>query len=308
MRTNHGPSFSFIVCAALLFLIFPILLCAQEQGAKTEATGPERGIGVFTEYSGVTVPRGEPVRMELVLLNKGRTDETINVKLTSVPKGWKASTKGGNYEVSGLYVPAGKTKNIALTLDPAKNVGPGAYVFGFEARTADGAFISKDNLTVTVQPKTLAGNDLQVTANYPVLKGTADAKFEFSLEVLDKGDADRTFNVFATAPENWEIVIKPAYEEKQVSTFRVKAGQSQTVAIQVTPSKDAPSGEYAIPVKITSGEQTTELKLDVTLTGVYKLDAATPNGLLSRGDARPGFHLLLLRQEYRLCREPQHCF
>jgi uncharacterized membrane protein len=281
MRTNHGPSFSFIVCAALILLALPILLYAEEQGTRAETTGPERGIGVFTEYSGVTVSRGEPVRMDLVLLNKGRMDETIDVKLISVPKGWKASTKGGSYEVSGLYVPAGKTKSVALNLDPEKNVGPGVYVFGFEARTADGAFTAKHNLTVTVQLKTATGNDIQVTTAYPVLRGSTDAKFEFSLEVLNKGEADRTFNVFASAPEKWEIVIKPAFEEKQVSTFRIKAGQSQTVAIQVTPSKDSAAGEYPIPVRIASGEQTTEVKLLVALTGIYKLDAATPNGLLS---------------------------
>ena len=68
--------------------------------------------------------------MDLILLNKGRTDETINVKPTAVPKGWKANAKGGNYEVSGLYVPAGKTKNIALSLDPGKIVGPGVYLLG----------------------------------------------------------------------------------------------------------------------------------------------------------------------------------
>jgi uncharacterized membrane protein len=287
MRMNHGPSFSFIVCTALIFLMLPFLVYAEEQGTRADAAGPERGIGVFTEYSGVTVATGETVRMDLVLLNKGRTDETINVKLTAVPKGWKASAKGGNYEVSGLYVPAGKTKNIALSLEPGKNVGVGVYVFGFEAKTADGEFTAKDNLTVTVQPKTATGSDLQVTTAYPVLRGSADAKFEFSLEVLNKGEADRTFNVFASGPENWELVIKPAYEEKQVSTFRVKAGQSQTVAIQVTPSKDSAAGEYPVPVRITSGEQATEVKLVVALTGTYKLDAATPNGLLSI-EAMPG--------------------
>ncbi len=287
MRMSPNKSaLPIIICAVFAFLMLPVLTHG-EQSARNGVTAPERGIGVFTEYSGVTVAGGEPVRMDLILLNKGRTDETINVRPTTVPKGWKANTKGGNYEVSGLYVPAGKTKNIALSLDPGKNVGTGVYLFGFEARTADGAFTSKDNLTVNVQPKTARTNDLQATVAYPALRGSADAKFEFSLEVLNKGETDRTFNVFASAPENWELIIKPAYEDKQVSTFRVKAGQSQTVAIQATPPKDATAGGYTIPVRITSGEQTIEIKLFVGLTGTYKLDAATPNGLLSL-EATPG--------------------
>jgi uncharacterized membrane protein len=114
-----------------------------------------------------------------------------------------------------------------------------------------------------------------------VLKGPTDSKFEFSLEVLNKGEADRTFNVFASGPEKWDMIVKPAYEEKQVSAFLIKAGASQTVAIQTTPSKDSAAGEYPILVRIVSGGQTTEVKLLVALTGTYGLDAATPNGLLS---------------------------
>jgi uncharacterized membrane protein len=66
--------------------------------------------------------------MDLIVANKGRTDETINVKLTKVPKGWKTSIKGGEYIVSGLYVPAGKTKNVALVLEPEKSTGPGSVL------------------------------------------------------------------------------------------------------------------------------------------------------------------------------------
>ena len=65
--------------------------------------------------------------MDLILENKGRTDETIDVKISTIPKGWKATLKGGSYVVTGLYVPSGKTKNLALSLEPDKTVGPGTY-------------------------------------------------------------------------------------------------------------------------------------------------------------------------------------
>jgi DNA primase len=35
---------------------------------------------------------------------KGISGETIDVKAVSVPKGWKAIIRGGNYDVSGVYV------------------------------------------------------------------------------------------------------------------------------------------------------------------------------------------------------------
>ncbi len=287
MRISQRRIFSSILCAALSLLVCSALVAAQEQNNTPRLKGPERGIAVFTEFSGVTVGIGEPVRMELVLVNKGRTDETINVRPTDVPKGWKVTLKGGSYDVSGLYVPAGKTKNVTLSLEPAKGMRPGDYVFSFGAATADGAFSARDSLKVSVMTKTAEGNDIQLTTSYPVLRGPTDSKFEFSLEVLNKSEADRTLNIIALGPEKWEITTKPAYEEKQISSFRVKGGQSQNVTVQVTPAKDAPSGEYPIIVRVSSGEKRAEAKLLVVLTGIYKLDAATPNNLLSI-EAVPG--------------------
>jgi hypothetical protein len=73
-------------------------------------------------------------------------------------------------------------------------VGPGKYTFQFEAKTADGKFVVPHTLTVNVQERTASAETLQVTAAYPVLRGQTDSKFEFSLDVLNKGDVERTFN------------------------------------------------------------------------------------------------------------------
>jgi uncharacterized membrane protein len=219
--------------------------------------------------------------MDLILENKGRTDETIDVKISNIPKGWKASLKGGSYVVSGLYVPNGKTKNMALSLEPDKTVDPGTYTFQFDAQTADGKFTSSNKLNVTVQERTAGLEDIQITTSYPVLRGQTDAKFEFSLEIMNKSEADRTFNLAAVGPEKWEINFKPAYEQKQISSLRIKGGMSQSVAVEVTPQKEASPGEYPVLVRVTSGEKKAEVKLMVVLTGIYKLDAGTPSGVLS---------------------------
>lgn len=242
---------------------------------------PERGISVYPEFSTVSISRGEAIRMDLTLENKGRTDETIDVKIASIPKGWKATMKGGSYLVAGLYVTNGKSRNLSLNLEPDKSVGPGAYVFQFDAQTADGKFTSTHKLTVNVQEKIPGTEDIQITTSYPVLRGQTDAKFEFSLEVTNKSDSDRTFNLLAIGPEKWEINFKPAYEAKQITSLRMKGGQSQTVAVEVSPPREAKSGEYPILIKISSGEQKAEAKLMVVLTGIYKLDAGTPTGILS---------------------------
>jgi uncharacterized membrane protein len=278
-RLNRRQKLLFIFLVVLIScLILPSFILAQEEKKDNR---PERGIAVFPEFSGVVVPRGETVRMELILEDKGRTDETIDVKISTIPKGWKATLKGGSYVVSGLYVPGGKTKNLALSLEPDKTVGPGAYAFQFDARTADGKFTASNKLDVTVEERTAGLGDIQITTSYPVLRGQPDAKFEFSLDILNKLETDRTFNLAAVGPEKWEINFKPSYEQKQISSFRIKGGSSQSVAVEVTPAKDAPAGNYPILVRVTSGEKKAEVKLTVVLTGIYKIDAGTPSGVLS---------------------------
>ncbi len=278
MRRKHWVIF-LIILLGFIFL-FPVLSFSTEEKEKKD-TRPERGIAVYPEFSSVSVAKGEAVRMDLTLENKGRTDETIDVKISTVPKGWKATMKGGSYLVSGLYVANGKSRTLALNLDPDKSVGPGAYTFQFDAQTADGTFTSTHKLTVNVQERIPGADDIQITTSYPVLRGQTDARFEFSLEVMNKSDSDRTFNLAAVGPEKWEINFKPAYEAKQISSLRMKGGQSQTVAVEVTPPREAQSGEYPILVRVSAGEQKAEAKLMVVLTGIYKLDAGTPTGILS---------------------------
>ena len=264
----------------ILLGVSPALVFAQTEADKKD-NRPERGIALYTDYSGVAVPRGETVQMDMSLENKGRTDENIDVRIISVAKGWKVSLKGGRFQVTGMYVPNGKTKTLSLILEPDKGITPGIYPFKFEAKTADGKFISNYTLSIDAQERKAGADNIQINAAYPVLRGQTDAKFEFSLEVTNKGDMERTFNLAAAGPEKWEINFKPAYEQKQISSIRVKEGQSQTVAVEVTPAQNAASGEYPVLVRISSGESKAEVKLTVNLTGTYRLDAGTPNGVLS---------------------------
>ena len=257
------------------------LSAAQEKEQKEKDTRPERGFAIYTEYSGIFVPPGEPVRMELTIENKGKRDEDIALKLTTVPKGWKASIKGPNYLVSEIPVPGGKSRTLTFAAEAEKGMKPGSYLFQVDAQTADGKFTSSQKIDVTVREKTAFAEDITVTTSYPVLRGQTDSRFEFSLEINNKGETDRTINLGAQAPEKWETNFKPAYEQKQISSFRIKGGQNQTVAVEVAPPKDATSGTYPINVSVTSGEKKAEIKLSVILTGIYKLDAGTPTGLLS---------------------------
>ncbi|MGD0265275.1 MAG: NEW3 domain-containing protein [Candidatus Methylomirabilota bacterium] len=277
-RPGH---FAGLLIALLVLVAPPAALAADNEPAKRDER-PERGIAIYSDYSGVIVPVGEGVRMDLTVENKGKRDENIALKLTSVPKGWRASLKGGSFTVTGVSVPDGKTRALAFSADPEKGLAPGTYAFEIQGVTADGNLTTNYTITVTTQERSRMGTeDIQVTTSYPVLRGQTDATFEFSLDVANKSENDRTFNLAAQAPDKWEASFKPGYESKQISSLRIRGGSSQTVAVSVTPNRDATAGEYPVLVRISAGDSKADVPLRVVLTGIYKLDAATPSGILS---------------------------
>ncbi len=246
--------------------------------------------------------------MDLTVENKGKRDENVALKLTSVPKGWRASLKGGSFTVTGVSVPDGKTRALAFSAEPEKGLAPGTYDFEIQGVTADGNLTTNYTITVTTRERSRMGTeDIQVTTSYPVLRGQTDATFEFSLDVANKSENDRTFNLAAQAPDKWEASFKPGYESKQISSLRIRGGSSQTVAVSVTPHRDATAGEYPVLVRISAGDSKADVPLRVVLTGIYKLDAATPSGILS-ADAVTGqaHHGLPGGQEHRVGDQSQH--
>jgi len=180
---------------------------------------------------------------------------------------------------------------LTLRAEPGKDVRPGSYTFVIQGQTADRQLSSTGQVVVTVEEKKekKRPEGVNIVTSYPVLTGPTDAKFEFSLEVENKSDKEGIFNLAAQAPENWTVNFKPAYEDKFISSLRLKAGQSQTMAVELKPNPSAAPGEYPIAVKISSPEAEGQVALTVILTGTFKLDAGTANGLLSlsavRGEA-----------------------
>lgn len=261
------------------------LAASPAQGATEEQDRrdrPERGIGLFAEYSGIVVEQDGNVRMDLTVENKGRRDEDVALQLAAVPKGWKASIRAGGFTVSGVPVPGGKSRILTFQAEPEKGLRPGTYVFRIDAATADGALTAAQQIAVTTRERSGPGEeDLQVSTSYPVLRGQSDARFEFSLEVTNTHDQDRTINLAVQAPEGWEANFKPAYEQKYISSLLIPAGQSRTVSLELTPPRDAMAGEYPVLARVAAGESRAEAPLTVVLTGIYKLEARTPTGLLS---------------------------
>jgi uncharacterized membrane protein len=256
---------------------------AQAAEDKEKKDLPDRAISLFSEYTGVVVSQGESVSLDLTVADNGRHDENVHLTMSPVPKGWKALLKTYSFGITGIHVNSEKSKSVTLRLEPDDTVQPGKYEFTVKAETEDRKLSSEATVTVNVEAKVQVqkSKDISINTSYPVLTGPPDAKFEFSLEVENKLDKDTLFNLVGHGPENWDVNFKPAYEDKFISSLRLKANQSQTVAVEVKPFPLAPPGEYPISVRVSSPEAKGEVELKVVLTGTQKLEAGTSNGLLS---------------------------
>jgi uncharacterized membrane protein len=266
---------------ALLALSAPAGINAQ----KADSTArPERLLTMATEYPGIVIPQGKEVSMDLTFFNKGRTEETVEVRVAQKPDGWKARIKTYRFTVTGVHVPADDKKSLTFEAIPDKDQPPGVYDFLIEAATRDGRFKLSEKLQVTLAHD-LEGaaqdQGVRLTTSYPVIRGPSNAAFEFSVEVDSRLDKEAIFDLFAQGPAGWDVNFKPAYESKYISSLRIRANQSQSIAVEVKPGPGAAAGEYPITVRVASGEAKGEASLTVMLTGTYDLEVGTPSGLLS---------------------------
>jgi uncharacterized membrane protein len=271
--------------------IFALAVSAGFCAEKPDNAGkPERLLIMAPEYAGVVATQGKEVSMDLAFINKGRTDETVDVKVAQKPAGWKAKIKTYRYTVTGVFVPADDRKSLTFEAVPDKDVPPGDYAFILEAQTRDGRFKLSQKINVTLvgdQDGKNQDQGVKLTTSYPVIRGPSDAIFEFSVEVDNRIDKEAVFDLFAQGPKGWDINFKPAYETKFISSLRLRAGQNQSIAVQVKPAPNSPAGEYPLTVRVASGDAKGEANLTVNLTGTYELEVGTPSGLLSL-EARQG--------------------
>jgi uncharacterized membrane protein len=253
---------------------------AAEKKAKDD-TRPERGISFAFEYPGVVINTGDDATVDLIVKNKGRHDENVLFTIASSPKGWKTRIKTYSFTIGGVFVPEDKEKTVQFNAKPDKDTKPGIYTFKVMARSADGVLTASPTLKITLTEKAKEKGDVELTTSYPVLQGSTDAKFEFSLDVKNKTDKENLFNLIARAPKGWQINFKPPYEDKYISSLRLKDDENKSLNVQVTPDRFASPGEYRIPVEIATGEAKAQAELKVIITGTYKIEAGTASGLLS---------------------------
>jgi uncharacterized membrane protein len=269
-------SIALALCVSTSFISMGL---AKEKEQKD--TRPERGITMNFEYPEVIVNKGEDVTVDLIVKNMGKRDENVYFTHTP-PPGWKTKLKTYSFSITSVHVPEDVEKSVQFSAEPEKDTKSGTYRFTVNGRTEDGNLTASHTLTITMrEEEEKEKGEIELTTSYPVLQGPSDAKFEFSIDLKNKTDKEDTFNLTSKGPKNWQINFKPPYEDKYISSLRLKDDESKSLNVEVTPDRFCKAGEYLIPVTISAGDSKAEAELKVIIMGTYKLEAGTPTGLLS---------------------------
>jgi len=172
---------------------------------------PEREVVVAFEYPGKVVEDDDSLSLELIIKNNGDKDETVFLEVAKTPPNWEAQIKTYSGVVTGVFVPAGETKTLTFSADETDDddkLTPGQYVFEVKASTEDGQISATATSRITVEVKEEGDEEegeedrpVRITTSYPVLRGSSESDFEFSVDIHNGTEEDDMFSLRAEAPE-----------------------------------------------------------------------------------------------------------
>ncbi|MBI4320370.1 MAG: hypothetical protein HY675_17920 [Chloroflexi bacterium] len=244
-----------------------------------QAQEPSSDIMLTTSFPSVVIDKGKNPSFSIEVANKGQQWRSVDLTITSSPDGWNPVLKSGGNVVRKISVAPAKSQYVDFSAKPPADVKPQDYEFVLRA-SGDGVEPSILRLNVGIQDKVLT-KGVSLLTQYPVLRGSSKNKFEFKLDLKNEGDEETLFNLASQAPDGWEVSFQPSYESKQISTIRVKAGETSGINVQVTPLERSEAGEYPIEVTASAGGDRATANLKVGLTGTFGMSVSTSSGRLN---------------------------
>ncbi len=256
-------------------LLLSVLMTVTPHSLATAAI-PD--VSIYADYPTITVQPGKQVKFPVRFTNNGNVDREIALTIDG-PAEWKPQLKDRGFVIRRVYLAATKTVTVDFQADPPPSATAGDYQFTIQGVEVNGAGQTALNLIIGIDTEASAG--IRLNTQYPVLRGGADKPFEFKVDLVNQSDEDRDFQLAARAPEGWEVVFQPAYEKRQISGLRVKAGETKGLDIQVTPTRNTRAGEYPVLIAVSSPPDQAQTELKVQVTGNYKANVTTPSGALN---------------------------
>lgn len=259
-----------ILGLSILLLLFASPVVAQS---------PSESVVVWTAYPTVVQEKGQPVTFALELTNKTSTWQDIDLKVEG-PTDWEPMFKKSGYTVRRVMIEPSKSQLLDLQLKQPDNVRAGEYTFVVKASNQDRVSMKDLRLVVVVQEKTSKGG-IKFTTDYPDVRGQPGSSFSFRFDLANQSDQDRVVNFEASVPKDWEVVFKPGYESRQISSLPLKGNASQTINADVTLPRRIEAGTYKLVIRAIAENDRVEVPLTITIVGSPSLSLNTATGQLN---------------------------
>jgi uncharacterized membrane protein len=273
-----------MMAAALgVSLLVPLPLSAQESGsAKQELTG----FWLTTSWPEMTIKPGETESVLLTLRNENLPPQRASIEVSGVPDDWEWKLKGGGREVTAAIVSPDSTERLTLELTPPDNAPiDGEHKIEVRARTGNETVTLPLVVRLTETEDKAAG--LTLEPELPALRGTARTTFSFKIKVKNEGEEDGLFNLAANVPSGFQTRFKKGYGSEEITSLPIAAGASETVTMEVIPSRSVAAGRYEAGFEVSGEGLSGNTQLSLEVTGDPQIVIVGPQERLS-GEAVAG--------------------
>ncbi len=243
------------------------------------AQSPSDSVVVWTAYPTVVQEKGQPVTFALELTNKTATWQDVDLQVEG-PADWAPTFKKSGYTVRRVMIEPSKSQLLDLQLKQPDNVRAGEYIFVVKASNQDRVSMKDLRLVVVVQEKTSKGG-IKFTTDYPDVRGQPGSSFSFRFDLTNQSDQDRVVNFEASTPKDWQVVFKPGYESRQITSLPLKGNASQTINADVSLPRGIEAGTYKLVIRAIAENDRVEVPLTITIVGSPALSLNTVTGQLN---------------------------
>ncbi len=229
-------------------------------------------VTLYTPYTKISVPPGESIDYAIEVINNGTALQNVDLAVTGMPRGWIYTLKSGGYTIGQLSVLPGERKSLNLKVDVPLQVNKGNYKFNLAAGQTT-------LLPLVINISEQGTFKTEFSCGQPNMQGVSTSTFTFNVNLKNQTAEKQQYAFVADAPRGWNVTFKSNYQP--VTSVIAEPNAPQSITIDIKAPDRVEAGKYKIPVSASNSSSTSNLDLEVVITGSWNMELTTPTGLLS---------------------------
>jgi len=190
------------------------------------------------------------------LRNRTAENQLYALRAEAPGDGWTVQFTVGGERVSSVDVEAGATETVSIKVEPPETVEAGTYTIPVVAETSD------TSATLELQTAIIGRYAMELTTPSGLLSTDVTAGSDKKLELLVRNTGSvelADVSLSSSTPIDWTVEFEPATIDS------IPPGESRTVVATMTASDAALAGDYALSVRASAPEASSEAQFRVSV-------------------------------------------